>query len=453
MSLSSPALDKYLDRYAEPQVHAIQGLAAVLKTQSNNIDSVLVVPCFDEPIIGLKNICDYCAQHHCLLILVLNQPESCLQETNNSVGAEYIAQINSTAGKKTPALWSSPDGVMTLVANKQGRILTIDCFTANRRLNDKMGVGLARKIGADIACALIEQGAINQPWIYCSDADVDLPKAYFDASKQATKNTAALVLPFKHHCSNQATLLKPQALYDLHMNYYVAGLRWARSPYAYHSLGSTQVIHAIHYAKVRGFPKKNAGEDFYLLNKLCKTGAIMPLSTPCILITARLSQRTPFGTGHAVQKIIDLNKPISDYRFYNPDIFLALRVFLAGFEQFWAPDAQHSTLAFKRYSWLALEPNLSDAATDVLYDMKFDEAIAKARQNSRDAAAFGKHLHAWFDGFRTLKFIHGMRDKGRPSVPLACLKNATNSYPFIDEVLTLYDSTVGKSALENSTAK
>ena len=47
-------------------------------------------------------------------------------------------------------------------------------------------------------------------------------------------------------------------------------MKYARSPYAFHTIGSTMAVSANHYAKVRGFPKREAGEDFYLLNKLAK---------------------------------------------------------------------------------------------------------------------------------------------------------------------------------------
>ena len=66
-------------------------------------------------------------------------------------------------------------------------------------------------------------------------------------------------------------------------------------------------INAEHYAQSAGFPKLAAGEDFYLLNKLAKIGKIIPLKiiNQPIYIQARISNRTPFGTGPALDKIID----------------------------------------------------------------------------------------------------------------------------------------------------
>ena len=64
------------------------------------------------------------------------------------------------------------------------------------------------------------------------------------------------------------------------MSYYVAGLAMAGSRYAHHSLGSTIAVHAKTYAAVRGYPKRSAGEDFYLLNKICKLAPVERLAGP-----------------------------------------------------------------------------------------------------------------------------------------------------------------------------
>ena len=116
-------------------------------------------------------------------------------------------------------------------------------------------------------------------------------------------------------------------------------MKYARSPYAFHTIGSTMAVNAFHYAKVRGFPRRQAGEDFYLLNKLAKVGAIRQLSeeTECesIDIAARLSDRVPFGTGAATGKIMELEDPAREYLFYHPAVFGLLRGWLGSLGTFW----------------------------------------------------------------------------------------------------------------------
>ena len=128
-------------------------------------------------------------------------------------------------------------------------------------------------------------------------------------------------------------------LYEYSLRYYVAGLSFAHSPYAFHTIGSTIAVNAAHYAKVRGFPRRQAGEDFYLLNKLAKVGAIMQLGaeTDCepIDIAARLSDRVPFGTGAAVGKIMELEDPAREFLLYHPSVFGLLRSWLGSLPAIW----------------------------------------------------------------------------------------------------------------------
>ena len=39
-----------------------------------------------------------------------------------------------------------------------------------------------------------------------------------------------------------------------------------------------------------------------------------------------------------------------------------------------------------------------------------------------------RHLHTWFDGFRTLRFVHDMRDRRYPNLPW---REALANAPFV----------------------
>ncbi len=106
------------------------------------------------------------------------------------------------------------------------------------------------------------------------------------------KNVAAGIYPFQHLPSPNQHLQLAQQLYDCSLNYYVDGQAWAGSPWAFHTIGSTLVINAEHYAIARGFPQREAGEDFYLLNKLGKIGKeISRLDSKPVALTTRQSDR------------------------------------------------------------------------------------------------------------------------------------------------------------------
>ena len=92
---------------------------------------------------------------------------------------------------------------------------------------------------------------------------------YFELVHQFNSKYSAIVLDFEH-ISDDGLLNKLQYYYDFKIRYYHAGIVFAGSDYDYIPLGSTLIADMNCYAQVRGFPKKNAGEDFYLLNKLAK---------------------------------------------------------------------------------------------------------------------------------------------------------------------------------------
>ena len=126
-------------------------------------------------------------------------------------------------------------------------IVVIDRASPGKRLPPKQGVGLARKIGSDIALRLYRDGYVTSPWLCQTDADARLPKDYFSAlsSHQGT-------VVFSHqHVSDDAMLQFAAKLYDAHMQYYVQALACQGSPYAYPTLGSTIAVQANSYARAR----------------------------------------------------------------------------------------------------------------------------------------------------------------------------------------------------------
>ena len=246
----------------------------------------------------------------------------------------------------------------------------------------RQGVGLARKLAADLACALIQRGDIVCPVIFMTDADVRLPSGYFDASAGLERGTA--LYPFRHE-SSDATLQSHADLYELHLRHYVRGLSSARSPYDYQSLGSTIAIHADSYARVRGVPRRNAGEDFYLLNKAAKVGPIFSLGGPQLSIEARRSERVPFGTGPALMSMPD---DPEDYVSYPPEVFTRLAEVLRSMRS------------------LALGHEAEELPPETKLPLL--ELGWQPLNFQRRHSAGAKRLRAiteWFDGFRTMRFV------------------------------------------------
>ncbi len=195
-------------------------------------------------------------------------------------------------------------------------------------------------------------------------------------------------------------------LYEISLYYYVDRLKYANSHYAFHTVGSTISVDARAYALVRGTPKRLAGEDFYLLNKLAKTGVVLSAHNDPIELDARISHRTPYGTGTSIDRIQRLSNPLKEYLYYQPAIFELLKTLLARLPLIW--DRKTAADTFSNDD-LLVQWGLETGA--------FDE-IEKQKRRIKSKHVFVKFLRDWFDGFRTLKFVHYMRDKHYQSQPL-----------------------------------
>ncbi len=385
-------IGKYLKQYAEPEIQALENFPA-----QYCFSHVVIVPAYNETAYFAKHFYkSSLVNESALMIIVINQPD----HDNNHLPQSELKNNLISLGD---VAWQND--TLTLIELSQGNsfFLVVDRFT--KPIPEKLGVGLARKIAADLALSLFHQKKLSSRWILSTDADVELPSNYFSALQSLANNTVAACYNFYHHCQddkiNQANVQYEQAL-----RYYVAGLKFAGSSYAYFTIGSTIAIDCGAYATVRGFPKRSAGEDFYLLNKTAKLGPIAFIKSSTLKIGARLSDRVPFGTGPAVYQIMKLAEEGKPYCYYHPEIFDELKVCLSAFDLLW----------INRMSLDLWHVGLSDYIKTALEEIGFYSFLNKHLND--DEKQFNKQLTVWFDAFKTLKFIHAIRKQGVINIPL-----------------------------------
>jgi hypothetical protein len=288
-------------------------------------------------------------------------------------------------------------------------IVVLDKSAAAACLPAGQGVGLARRIGLDIALALYRDGRLASRWLHTTDADATLPDDYFVCASRLAGDTgiAALTYPFWHVAKGGGPPSDALALYELSLRYYVLGLRSAGSPYAFHSVGSAMAIDAPAYACARGVPSVAAGEDFYLLNKVAKLGRVVEPDVAPITLEERRQVRVPFGTASGTGRFARTLSEGGTPAFYDPEVFVALGEILDTVFSLdptgVAPDGALDTLR--------------TPVRAVVLAMGFEKAMRDARERTRSAAACRRRMREWFDGFRTLKAIHALRDAAWPRVP------------------------------------
>lgn len=291
------------------------------------------------------------------------------------------------------------------------------------------GVGEARSIGFARVMEKLTEGRAQTSWIRTTDADATLANDYWDAI-DVRKNTAACLFPFVHVSPSKELAAHVEA-YEASLRYYVLGLAYAGSPYSFHTVGSTLAIDSKAYRQVHGFPKRQAGEDFYLLNKLAKVGAIERLNREPVVLSGRASHRVPFGTGPSVAASLSRGEDPWTRSTYHPSAFEALRILLSSF----AHLLEYRETAIARIELALLRAlrgvrGLDSAAGVAVERLRHDgtiAALARAARERNQGHDRLRAIHTHFDAFRTLKLIHALRDECLGTVPL---REALTMHPF-----------------------
>ena len=241
-------------------------------------------------------------------------------------------------------------------------------------------------------------------------------------------SASAFIFPFCHTKTQHAIQNEVSCLYEIWLRYYVKGLRFSRSPYAFYSIGSTIAVGAVTYAKVRGVPRRKAGEDFYLLNKIVKIAPIYELQGSPIVLSSRSKVRTPFGTAATIAKWMNKASPRKNFLFYHPLIFDFLALLHRSFHYF----AHHKFIsprkAFQHIissSHLLTEKIQQEISCQTmmeLFDVSNINSLIQACCMQHPSAYSTTHLlyaiHTCFDGLKTLQLIHILQRSVFPSKPI-----------------------------------
>ena len=396
------AILQYLERYGEP-LHPYA--AALSQSISAAWQQALVIPAARENDAFVRRLQQAPQSHSCLFVLVLNGPAG-MAQTDGELTLQPLTFLQSAS---TPH-YRSDDGFITLFHHGQHDFLVINLLQPPTQDFHQHGVGYARKLGMDLCLHLYAAARLSSPWVRSSDADVIWPDDYF-LPLAADDHCSAMLYPFRHEQvdARHETDAAAAALYDFWLRYYVEGLRQSGSPWAFHTIGSTLAIHLRHYAINRGFPKREAGEDFYLLNKLAKTGTVISLQAPTLLLSNRISDRTPFGTGHAIGKIASQPAHSRHWPFYHPEIFTQLKIWHTWLPRLYDQEPLPTTLT-------------QQPIYPVLLELGLERTLQHCRRQCRKPEQFTRHLWQWFDAAMTRKCVHLLRDRRFGTVSFAELQ-------------------------------
>lgn len=287
----------------------------------------------------------------------------------------------------------------------------IDASTPGKELPPGSGVGLARKIGCDSVIHFLRSTWGEDPLdaiIYSLDADTLVSPHYLEwtGNELMEKRCGGGIISFKHQPAETPEGQEVIDAYEKYLHYYVGGLRWAGSPYAFHTIGSCLCFTVDSYVRANGFPtRRMAGEDFYFINELVKTSRVCEIKNTLVFPSARLSQRVPFGTGKRMADA--LLKGEKDLLFYDPRVFRCLRDLLTTI----------SELSDKTATRIMAQ--CEHTATALFLERRgFPIVWERFQRQYHTKSALLKAFHRWFDGFVTLKYIHWLTETVWPRIPI-----------------------------------
>lgn len=399
--LPSDAMPRYLIGYAEPEARNLAALdlphdlghAAVIPACGEGPELLQAIDSVPPGPLGV------------VLVLIVVNARQDHPESTHIANAETLARLAARAPEPPHRI-----------------VRVIDRASPGRRFPPKEGVGLARKLGHDVVLALHAAGRIKSRFQYATDADARLPGDFFvrlAAHETARHPPAGAVYPWRHVPDPDPVAARAIGLYDLWLRYHLLGLASAGSPFAYHAIGSTIAVSHAAYEVVRGFPRRMAGEDFYLLDKLAKEGWVARPGGAPITLAGRPSDRVPFGTGRSVSDMVMRGETAQSYRILHPRTYRMLAAWLKVMD---IPPAEGKDLlaeVTRQSAEFGLDNREMGALLRSLHAMDAITPAAATLALPLTPANRRRRLHTGFDAFRSLKLLHLLRDDGWPDMPVA----------------------------------
>jgi hypothetical protein len=323
-----------------------------------------------------------------IVVVVNNRKEPHASPEHIADNAETLGYLDTVRGVNTPL-----------------RLAYIDASTPGNELAQKEGVGTARKIGMDWAVHTLLQNGSLSGGIHCLDGDTSVERNYLKtlADHYRSNDARAAVVPFAHPFTGAPQGDAAIVCYEIFLRYHILGLRFAASPYAFHTVGSAMSCPVEAYCAVSGMNKRRAGEDFYFLEKLAKTRGVASLTGTTVHPSPRPSWRVPFGTGQRVRRYLDGGQ--EEYLLYDPNAYRILRDWLRLLDV--GSEKSGSEVTRKAEE---IEPELCR----FLGREGFEKAWDRIRGQAPNELGQREQIHRWFDAFRSLKLIHHLRDNGFP---------------------------------------
>jgi hypothetical protein len=373
------------------------------KTAINNVIVIPAIAEYDNIKVLLKSLSenDPAFFPSSLILFVVN---------NSPVSDDRIKEDNlkSLILLRTIINANDDGGLSREIISSGLQIGLVDASSKGKELNTKQaGVGLARKVGMDLSLTIFDYSNGAKKLIICLDADCTVSQTYLtNTINDFNKNDLSVaVVNFEHPVKGTDDYNAAIICYEIFLRYYVSGLNFAGSDYAFYSIGSTMLCDHNAYMKIGGMNKRKAAEDFYFLEKLAKNYPINKIYSATVYPSKRSSWRVPFGTGKRVTRF--LSRTQDEYLLFDPAVFEVLKEWLEIYNSDAISDPQEILNQAKE-----IHTELYNFLLQNNYPKQWDKILS----NTKSGKQLNHQRNIWFDGFKTLKLIHHLRDTAFPKI-------------------------------------
>ena len=358
---------------------------------------IIVVPAFDEPeITKLLDSLSACGEPQCKTEVIIN--------INAPLGATSESLINNSITQDNIKSWEKMNS---------SHFFRLYFFNTGQPDIKKWGVGLARKSLMDEALRRYDFLDKQEGVIACLDADCTVQGNYFLSLERDLLNKPArrgCSVYFEHLTEGKEFdpgIYHSIIQYELHLRYYRHALSYSGFPHLFYTVGSSIAVKALPYVKAGGMNRRQAGEDFYFVQKLIPSGGYFSLNSTTVYPSPRKSERVPFGTGMTIGKLSSEAGGI--FLTYNILAFKDLKSLFDRIEVSYELDEHGLGLLFRDFP---------PSVRSFIGEAEWIKNISEIKGNTSGYPSFRKRFFQWFNMFAVVKYLNKTHTEGINKIPV-----------------------------------
>ncbi|MCT4616065.1 MAG: hypothetical protein N4A49_14475 [Marinifilaceae bacterium] len=300
-----------------------------------DLNLIMIIPAYDEP-----NIIESL---------------ECILECENTINSCEIHILFNSSEKDSHELRSinrnQYENLKSWVQNKKRAKIDIYPSIIENLPKKHAGVGLARKILMDNAIYRFNKINNKNGIIVSFDADSLCSKNLFsnlEKTYMLNPKLNGMSHCFEHPLEGTEHNIETYdsiTAYELYMRYYKLGNELAGHKHSVYTVGSSFSCTADAYVKQGGMNKRQAGEDFYFIQKIVSMGNFIENNNICIYPSSRISDRTPYGTGRTITEINESG--YENYLVFNYKAFDDVKIFIELIPKLYKKSIEENTETIK----------------------------------------------------------------------------------------------------------